>query len=111
MSIQKQNKELVEKIRQKLQSYIGISVTIQFGDITFDTTIEDIVLPRLADLNNAPEKRPTGDKFYTPGVVIFKCSEGNNLNFVLEDFVDIRLSIDAALIIMPTVKVTIKKCK
>lgn len=110
MGTQKQSKEEIAAIKAKLAAYIGVPIRLSFG-LSFDTVIEDIVLARLADLKNAPEKRSDGNKFYTPPVVMFKCAENNTFSFVLEDIQDILLTLNGAVIRMPTMEVCIKRVR
>ena len=89
--------------------YLNSPVVVSFGKHSFTTVIHDVVLARLADITNPPEKRLIDNKLATPSVVTFLCDEGNKLHFVLDDIESISILTKGVTIKLPKVDVRIAK--
>ncbi len=84
-------------------------VIIQFNQHSFQTQIDDIVLARLVDIINEPDKRLDKDgKLRTPAVVLFKCGT-DKLHFVLDDIDSVAVTTSGAVIKIGPTEVRIKR--
>lgn len=82
---------------------------IEFAGHSFETTIDDIVLARLVDMQNEPGKRVgENDKLRTPAVVMFKCGE-DKLQFVLDDIDSTAITTSGAVIKIGPTEVRIRR--
>lgn len=75
----------VETLKSLLSNYLNRPVRIRFAEHSFSAVIMDVVLAKVTELRNAPEKRMNVEgKYVTPAVVTFICDVGK-LHFVLDD--------------------------